>query len=175
MPTQTIIIDEDILNREDYITNIITQIETAEEGTKTRIFLTSLGGDPFTGLLLVNTLNQDEYVNNIELIANNYICSTAFEVFYKFKGKRSIIIGTIGMYHHVALGGITAMGDFKNTYNTSYKAHMEKSKLLSEETIRFSSQFCNKKELKQIKDGRDCYFSYERMLQIFKGINVING
>ena len=172
MPTQTIILDKDILNDNDYIQLIIAQIEEFEGNI--RLFLSSDGGDPFLGIALVNVLNQPDNINRVELIANNYVGSSAFEIFYKFKGNRSIVFGTNGMFHHVSFGGFTATGDFKHKSNHNLYAAQQKARTLAKETERMAKEFCTKKELKMIANGDNCYFPYERMLEIFKGINIIN-
>jgi ATP-dependent protease ClpP protease subunit len=174
--TKTICIDKAISNDDNYIIDIINNIEKdilSTENINYKVYINSLGGNPFVGVILYEFLNQSEIINKVELIAIDYIESTAFDIFYNFKGKRSIVTGTLGMYHHCAISGLRTMGEFSNKKNNELRSCKAKAKCLSKETIKKATLFCTKKELSIIEKGNDCYFSFERMTQIFKNAKII--
>lgn len=134
-----------------------------------KISLTSDGGNTTDTLFFLDALNYN--AERITLVANWLIQSAAFELFYRFKGKKQIIESTTGMFHYV---GVTTRIDPR------MKASSPQGKIFLESLVRekkgieeFAASFMNEKELSLFLAGEDVLFNFPRMCEIFPDANIL--
>lgn len=134
---------------------------------KLDIYLNSEGGDPDIGVAIIDLINNNS--EKTKIIGYGKLFSTGFDIFFKSNCKRLLLSGVLGMAHMVAL----EMKDFSINESSSvseasnYKKWLEqdkKSRLVDYEKIGL-----NKKELSKIKSGGDCYFQFNRLLELMNG------
>jgi len=134
------------------------------------ISFTSTGGDMEMGRFLVHALNDN--ADRITLVAVNWIYSCAFKIFHSFKGKRMITFGCGGMFHYTSLN-MSMTYDNKPNYEYEGAAQIASMKECKKENLNFCKTFMTDKELDLYKQNRDVHFSFPRMRQIFKDVEII--
>jgi hypothetical protein len=133
------------------------------------IGIRSGGGYIHDGLLLSHALELNK--DRVSLVCVYQACSTAFEIFKRFPGKKYLTWGCMGMYHY----GVTAI-DTDDRGKPAYsetecqKRNLKHQKLYVDT---FSKEFMNRKELNKLKKGEDIWFDFDRMQQIFPNAEVI--
>ena len=128
------------------------------------IFLYSEGGHVSVMEVMINIINQ--YPERFRLVGYSDLCSCAFEMYMRVKCQKSLVPGTIGMYHQT-LSDITMNDRMKPVYAID-KANMHKKKNhFLPTTVEFMNQ-CEftDKEKKRVKKGHDVYFQYDRFKEI---------
>jgi hypothetical protein len=133
--------------------------EKADE--KAVIYLKSDGGYLSIAEALVDLINT--YSDKTTIIAYHFICSSAFELFFKVNCEKRLAGGVLGMYHQ-SCTDINFNENMKPNY-PSDKALIVKIKgYLSERTKELCEQLeFTEKEKKVIAKGDDLYFQPERM------------
>ena len=127
------------------------------------ILINSGGGEVNYCYAIIYALNN--VYHEIELVACAGVYSAAFEIFYKFKGKKVILDGCIGMTHRQLL--LISLTDNMQTAFREDDCRKKTSKENSQIIIDEYSKFFTKKELANYKKGNDVYFTYNRMKEIF--------
>lgn len=124
--------------------------------------LGSGGGMSSVGNFLINAFNNE--ADRLTLVAMAGVYSMGFELFYRYAGPRKMTFGVRGMYHFSSQGiQIMATGRL-----SSMKTDRERD-------LQFASLFMTDKELRRMKAGRDVFFDFERMKQIFPDAEIIGG
>ncbi len=128
------------------------------------------GGNVSDTSFLAYVLNQHK--ERITLIGSWSLYSSGFELFYKFKGLKKITEGTQGMVHyHTVNTSMSLSGEPQDEEQAFTKLHYKKNKTKIDN---WASQFLNDVELKKFKKNKSVFLSFERMLEIFSGIEVID-
>lgn len=133
------------------------------------IFFWSNGGYVITAKCMIYLLNQHK--ERVTLIGHTELCSSAFDVFYGFKGKRKLVTGTMGMYHY-GYKQITMSHNRKPVYShdEAYMENVDYGRVPAQNTAK---KIMTKAELKKFEDNHDIFFTFERMKQIFPDAEVI--
>jgi len=136
------------------------------------IGLNSEGGSSYDARFLLNTLNHSSIVNRCTLVCMDKVFSAAFDVFYKFKGKKQIMLGSRGMIHHDSML-IRKISREKLLQDNEIETSLVQLDILAKETIECCSSFLDFDELSKLSSGEDIYFDFYRMLKIFPNIEVV--
>lgn len=137
------------------------------EGNLT-IAIDSTGGEKTFATLINYALLKNE--DRITLIALN-IGSCAFDIFWEFSGEKCLAFGCIGMMHHSARD-VSIQSNGKPSYDEG-ECHLKNLKTYRELELKIAQDICTKPELRRFKENRDVYFTFGRMLEIFKDAEVI--
>lgn len=129
----------------------------------------SIGGPNQYMRMVLMCLNENS--SRITLCAVHAICSSAFELFHLFKGKRQMALGCIGMYHF-STSDVTYGVDGK-PINGQGVVQMETLKEYRKFQKWFSEGIMNEDELKKFNMGEDVWFGPSRMTQIFKNAEIV--
>ena len=147
-------------------------INDSNQQTKFVIGITSEGGDSYSGRFLLNVLNDPSNVKRITLVCVEKCYSIAFDIFYKFKGKKQIMLGSSGMLHYDSTSLQICHKDLIK-HDPELPCSLEQLKVLRDETIKSTLEFAKDYEISELQRGSDIYFTYSRMLEIFKDIEVV--
>ena len=82
---------------EEMVVTLAQKINELQEDEKLYWYLCSSGGETHIGLEIVDIVNRNK--EKVELIASEYIHSTAFLIFFKSQCERNIIPFTTGIMH----------------------------------------------------------------------------
>lgn len=151
----------------DESADLLIDFINSTEGIKKKIYLSSDGGFIYVAELIIDLINNNK--QDIELIAYNYIGSSAFELFFKSKCKKRILEGTRGMLHFAKME-LTVNQKGKPVNKTAIN-------FLKEEVSKRNDNLIKKlklssKELNKYNKGEDVEFSYNRMLEFLKNDSV---
>jgi len=147
---------------DDFATSIF-QILNDNEGDVT-IGFCSMGGDNRITRYLLDALNQNK--DRVTLVAVNSVYSSAFELFYRFKGKRVLGYMVRGMYHQSSAELRISVGG--RPQDVEHQVVLEDHKADFVLQTEFVSKFMNDSELRKFKNNQDVYFGHARMMEIFK-------
>lgn len=150
----------------DTVSTFFTEFNKFPVDEQLLIYITSDGGYSAVGDTITNLINKN--ANRITLIASGFIESAAFNIFFFSKCKREILLDTVGMVHYARCSiEITQNG---KPYTDGGKMDLHELKRSAPSTFeRLKREIgLNTKELKLIKEGEDCYFSYPRLKQLLK-------
>lgn len=127
------------------------------------------GGSSTAAAVVTYALNLEH--ERITLIAGPGIYSSAFELFYWFKGEKMLAFSCRGMYHYSTR---------EITLNADRTAASEEDRCMSKNMkaeqlreLEFAGSFMTEKELMRMKKGRDVFFTFERMQEIFPKCQII--
>lgn len=129
------------------------------------IYLSSHGGLTSVYNIILDIINQNS--ENITLIATDEIQSAAFMLFFFAKCNKYILEGTIGMAHYTW----TVMSINETGKPTSESEKFLLKELKGNRSIvidKYKEIGLNTAELKKIESGKDCFFSYKRLLQLIE-------
>jgi ATP-dependent protease ClpP protease subunit len=133
------------------------------------IGINSVGGGSSVMAFLVDTFNANS--DRITLIAVCGVYSAAFELFFRFTGKRKMTSGCQGMYHYSSIeinhsaSGLTPTGQERGEFEK-----LENDKILQDD---FCSNFMTEQELAILNEGKDVWFGFKRMKEIFTMVEII--
>lgn len=134
-----------------------------------KVGLCSGGGSSGTARFLLDILNQNRH--RITLCAVVGVYSAAFEIFYKFKGKKELTFGAKGMYHYGTIE--VRISDAVKPAKGEDRCDFRNMKIYRKERDSFAKMFMNKEELKDFKRNEDIYFDFVRMKEIFSDAEII--
>ena len=133
------------------------------------IGIDSIGGSAHVAKFLTAILNENS--DRITLAAVCGVYSSAFEMFYRFRGKRIMTDGCRGMYHYGAIGcNISENG---KPFRGEDKCVKKNVVIEGEFTESIAKDVMNKKEFRRFKNNGDIYFSFNRMREIFPDAMII--
>lgn len=157
---------------EESIYPIVEAINDSNLQTKFVVGITSEGGSSYSGRFLLNVLNNPSNVKRITLVCIDKCYSIAFDVFYKFKGKKQIMLGSRGMLHYDSMP-LQMCHDGLLKQDPELQCGLEQLQVLRHETLTIVNTFLNKKEIEDLTKGTDVFFSYSRMLEIFPDAEIV--
>lgn len=129
------------------------------------IIINSHGGSTYYEQIISTILDLNK--SRINLIAVNYIKSSALDLFFNFKGKKTITKNTIGMYH-LTTYTIDTLSNKKIKPYHKFSFNKERKTDLKY-TIQFAKEIgFNKKEMKKLTSGKDVNLDYKRMKKLLK-------
>lgn len=126
------------------------------------IYLDSPGGRLSYGEIILDVI--DKYKDRITLIASGEIFSCAFNIFFFSNCKRKILTSAIGMAHYAWSIAPTDGESIKGDINKFVIQSMKEDKVLY--IAKLKEKGLSRKELKQIEDGHDCFFTTERLQEL---------
>lgn len=112
-----------------------------------------------------------EQSERISLVAIAGIYSAAFDLFYNFTGKRFLTRETKGMYHWAAQE-VTINANSKLTYYEDEAMKRDRKRLKKEQLV-FIAKFMTAGEIRKFKEGKDVYFDFSRMQEIFPDAEIL--
>ena len=133
------------------------------------IGLRSIGGESPLALFLVDVLNLEK--ERIHLIAINICFSSALTIFLNYKGDKSLIHGTVGMYHYAVIR--MDIDETGQPADASDMARMVDIKGTRIEHEKVAKEIFNKEELEEFHKRKPVYLSFKRMKQIFPNAEII--
>lgn len=131
------------------------------------IIIDSIGGGVGYTRAIINIINQNK--DRFSVIGY-YLYSSAFDMFYNVKCKKSLIYGGLGMVH------LMSISDIKINENGKFVNDVDRLQVINmKETCDdlYIKKILNKKELERYEKGDEVYLTFKRMLKIFKGIEII--
>lgn len=124
--------------------------------------LTSSGGDVGSSDWILYIMNQHK--DKTTLIADSFIYSCAFDLFFRFKGHKKLVKGTIGMIHKRY---IKTYIDSDSILDRLEELRVKELKRLNKKDVKlFNKLKFNEKQLKKYNKGRDVSFSYKKMKKL---------
>lgn len=133
------------------------------------IGINSGGGNVATSRLCIDALNANK--DRVTLVCLAGVYSAAFELFYRFEGKRKLTVGCKGMYH-LSYEEICIASNSKPISGEGDCMQRIRAYTYERET-RFAKTFMTKPELKGLSRNEDVFFDFDRMKQIFSNADVI--
>lgn len=129
-----------------------------------------VGGENDVERFLLNALNENK--DRVTLVALSAIYSAAFALFYQFEGKRKITFGTRGMYHYSGVNvRVAANGGIQDGEERAAAQFTKSNQKKWQDD--FVGEFMNPAELRSFKSGKDVYFSFDRIREIFPDLEII--
>lgn len=135
-----------------------------------QIGICCVGGENDVERFLLNALNENK--DRITLVAMSAIYSAAFALFYQFKGKRKITFGTRGMYHYSGVNvRVAANGGIQDSEEKAAAEFTKRNQKQWQDS--FANGFMSVSELRNFRSGKDVYFTFDRIKQIFPHLEII--
>lgn len=145
------------------ITNYLDEIETSKD--EAQIYINSWGGSIWVLECIYTRLEElrEKWIK-IKLRAN-FMASSAFELFYRYKWDKVLEVWCDWVVHASA----TETSIFYNDWETKIRSNdnVERARVKEAEQI-FKYDFLTVKEQKEFDDGYDIYLNYKRLQSIFK-------
>lgn len=161
------IFDGEIASKNENIQKLL-DIFNQEKGN-ILLGIDSVGGCNATNSFLLKMLNENK--ERVSVMVLNSVYSSAFVLFYDFKGKKYLSKGARGMYHY---------SHFEMSMNANGRptlhediAVLKDRKRLFKEQIDFIKTFMTKTEQNKFRKGEDVYFDFARMQEIFPDAEII--
>lgn len=129
------------------------------------ILIESVGGSYSAARLIVNILNTN--ADRITLIGATCY-SAAFQIFYTAKCKKWLIQGAMGMIHLPYTR--VDIDTRKKPVFTEGEYILKNDQFITAEYVK---EFMTKSELRRYKSGKDVYFVFDRMREIFPEAEII--
>lgn len=126
------------------------------------VYISSEGGDLWIGEEILDVLNTHK--DNIELVVSAQVSSGAFEVAYKFKGKKRVLPGSMSVLHLY-----TDTFKYRELLKKNSYARWSKDVCLVRVIKEFNKMietFLTKDEIKRINKGEDLYIHTDRLSEI---------
>lgn len=133
------------------------------------ITMKSGGGCSGVGRLITRILN--EHSDRISLTAMVGVYSAAFRLFYNFKGRRLLTPETKGMFH-IGNAQVTRNINGSITYYED-EALLRNHKIDWPQHKEFAKSFMTKAEFNKFLRGKEVYFDFGRMVEIFPDAEII--
>lgn len=154
------IINNELLNKFIYFIN---QYETE----KKTLILDSVGGKQHISRFLLNIINQNKDKFTLVLLGGY---SAAFYIFYFAKCKKLLVKNAMGMIHYPYNKDISIDDRGKPVFSEDEYTLKNNDKSQSD----FVKEFMNASELRKFKQGKDVYFTFKRLKEIFNNAEVID-
>lgn len=152
------------------VTHALEYINEHVEEHQITIAITSEGGTSYDGRFLLQCLNQ--YYSKIKLVCLDKVYSSAFDIFYKFKGVKELSLGCRGMLHCDSMY-IPTMSSKVIKKDEETQSSFLQLDILRDETVKMCSDFCTKEEVQSLIKGEDIYFDFNRMKKIFPKAHIM--
>lgn len=147
----------------EVVQNFIRDYNCLDLTKSITIYIKSVGGLVGHYALITHIINSN--YKNVTLVAVDEIFSSAFNIFFSFKGKRIILPDTIGMAHFCwSTFQLDERGKPSTDYDKFIMAEMKRNK--SKTIKNFQDIGLNTKEVNKIKNSKDCYFTTERLNEL---------
>jgi len=146
----------------------VEAVNKAEPTEVINIYLNSAGGNIFTMQMILSIINSDPHERFI-LIGLGDIQSAAFELFFRAKCTKSLLLGTVGMFHRSYAGmDITSSGRPKTADGRSI---VEWLKITEGYDLDFMQNCVNftTEEIEKYMNDEDVYFMPSRMEELLEG------
>lgn len=125
-------------------------------------YLTTEGGDDYLGDIIIDLFNLHEQCTT--LIIAGTVQSKGFDIFFKSKCHRSIMVNTFGMAHKLCIdvqyNGNGPIGEFNQFMSTLLIDDDKKSYEF------YKDLGLTKEELDKFAEGKDVLFDYNRMKEL---------
>jgi len=131
------------------------------------LILNSDGGSNNYADIIISIINEKSGQFKI-ISAKSY--SAAFRILFMAKCKKAIVENTMGCFHHSYLTNIDLDSVTKKPV---YVEHDYQVKNLKCKIENLDTSFMTNKELAKFKKGKDVYFIFSRMREIFPKAEVI--
>lgn len=160
-------IDGDI-NEEN--TQALLEFINQNEGHAMQIGISSSGGFFDYARFVTNVLNQNK--DSITLVAVGNVYSAAFRLFYEFQGARKMTFATRGMAHH-SYQTVPLTNNGIGATDEAHAAICNSRDYIRPDEIAFAESFMFNEELEKFKQGKEVYFDFARMRQIFPNAEIV--
>lgn len=151
----------------DTLVNAITNAKTK----LVKVYISSPGGETGTAEAIIDLINLHK--DKIEVIFYGEVFSAGMIILLALKCPKRILKNTIGMYHFAWQSLDIAEGG-KPTDAYSVFSIKELRKAKAQVLAYLKTTPLTDKEIRLIKNGKDAYFSYDRMLEIINKQNAEN-
>lgn len=146
----------------DLTKQLISNLNMLDEGEKLVWYFSSNGGDTHEAFAIVDIINNNK--DRIELIASEFIVSSAFYIFFNTMCSRRIIQHTTGMMH-CSSTSFTTM--FNGKIINSDKPHMKSFVEVNNHILKWCENLgFSTLQLKDMKASKDISFMTDE-LEIF--------
>lgn len=130
------------------------------------VALNSIGGEIGAGIILLDALHgRDEITSSVTLVGVNCLGSSAFRVFYNYRGPKFLTMNCIGMFHQSTIE--IQMASNKRPDDNEGLIHMSNQSFLFEKGKQFAIKFMTPSEYKRFIRNKDIWFNIHRMAEIF--------
>lgn len=155
-----IIIDSEI--DEESVKAFVEEVNMTEDKTQIVVYLNSIGGDPTLVPLLRDVMERYQ----VKLIACSRVFSSALDLFLTTNTPREVLDHTESLFHRSIIQGMKIDKDCNVLVEKKLKKIWKETvwaKGLPEIFLELSEQ-----ELKQVKNGKDLYFSADELRKALK-------
>ncbi len=130
------------------------------------MYLCSDGGDIHAMEVMIDMIN--DMGTNIGITAFGHVASAAFQLFFRAECPCRILPGTLGMMHQSRMNLlISESGKTPHAMDIAYQKY--KFKYAKDTTVALSEFLkFTKKELNEINNSKDVWFSFERMQEMLR-------
>ena len=155
----------------EMLTTLIRGLNECKAG-KVSVYLNSVGGRVMFAEAILDIINKNK--DRVVLIGFGEICSSAFDVFFNASCKKELLGAVIGMYHQSTT---KVYSDERGKVQSDYDKMMlligkTEYRAVTKKTCRIVGM--NRKELVQITQGEDVYFSPQRMREMLAHVESKN-
>ena len=163
--------DGEIDSTPNGLTNSI--LKFLEEDGNLVIGLDSPGGEIGAAMVLLQALStRNEQFNKVTLIGVNYLGSSAFRLFYSYRGPKLLTMNCIGMAHQTKIE--VAIASNNKPSNDEGVTHLANRDIIFEDETNFAKKFMTHIEFEKFCDNKDIWFDLRRMREIFPDVKVIS-
>lgn len=125
------------------------------------IYLRSGGGKYSVMCAMLDIINNNP--ERFELVANDYIGSAAFILFFKANCKKRILPNTFGMHHQISIK--VSLNENGKAYYDEDIAELKRMEFDKKESQEFNRRIgLTKKEMKMYNKDYDLHFQYDRLM-----------
>lgn len=140
------------------------------EGSAMQIGISSGGGFSDYARFISDVLNQNkEYIT---LVAVGNVYSAAFRLFHEFEGTKKMTFGSRGMAHH-SYQTVPLINNGMGATDEAHAAICNSRNYIRPDEIAFAESFMFNEELEKFKQGKEVYFDFARMRQIFPNAEIV--
>ncbi len=155
-----IIIDSEL--HEESVREFVNEINMVEDKSNIVVYLNSIGGDPTLVPLLRDVMERYQ----VKLIACSRVFSSALDLFLTTNTPREVLDHTEALFHRSIIDGMKIDKNCNVIAEKKLKKIWKETvwaKGLPEKFLEISNQ-----ELKQVKNGKDLYFSADELRKALK-------
>jgi ATP-dependent protease ClpP protease subunit len=152
-----------------YLTDILNAHTIDDESEVLKIIFESAGGITTSADKIISLLNS--HGKELILVGSGFIASAGFDILIKTGRRKGLLPNTNAMYHLTTIEvKINSLGNFAtdaDKFNSVYIKTLHQDTIATCEKAKLTES-----EIERILDGKDVYFTFERLSQILNEMPI---
>lgn len=155
----------------DKLTAFLNTVPEKQPNSMSTVYLHSTGGEYWVMEAMLAMLHQR--AQDISLWGYGRLYSSAFDLFFLFRGEKALVHGTVGMYHQASMSIYVNENAKPETSEDYSKKKFSATHLKGITEMVINELKFTEVEIKKINNGKDVYFQPERMKEFMRLSNSL--